>query len=392
MKGLRGWLLYGVLLAVAAAAAIASRQAPSGPSGASVDDAGPSGLRALFLYLQEGGYPVEALREPLAALPADARTLVIAAPEARELEAEELAAVQRFVEGGGTLVYLAPRPIGRRQPGLDHWLGLQRGALLRPAPLAAGAGVEDLAGATAKVWLPMGVAAETSGLRVAADEGLSTTEGWAPVAGAGEAIAVWWRRVGSGQVWALAGADLAENRRLELLDNLRFWENIAATGLLVFDEFHHRPAPPPPVSRGLSAFALQLLACALFFAYARGTRFGPPRPEHVERHRSSLEYVRSIAWLTRRARVEGELLAELAQRLRSILHDRLGIALSLGEPEVARELAARCRIPEEHYLSVMAELRRALERPEVSPREYLRLSRALAEIERVATGRAEKAG
>ena len=59
------------------------------------------------------------------------------------------------------------------------------------------------------------------------------------------------------------------------------------------------------------AVALQLLACVLAFMLAKGTRLGAARPEHKERHRSTLEYLSSFAALTRKAGVESELLAEL---------------------------------------------------------------------------------
>lgn len=390
MKGLRGWLLYGLLITLAAAAALASRQRSSASDDRpSVESTGPAGLGALYVYLQERGYPVSVQRSALTSLPEGTRTLVIAAPDAREVGSDEVEALQRFVEAGGSLVYLAPRPIAEKQPALAYWLDLHRGGPLRSPKTESALGTDDLAGATARTWLPAGAAAGTRSLRVAADESIGTRQGAAPVAGSEEAVALWWRKMDKGEVWIAAGADIAENRRLELLDNLRFWENVAARGPLVFDEFHHTAPEPPPISRGIWAFALQVMACAAFLTYARGTRLGPPRPEIAERHRSSIEYVRSLAWLTRRAKVEPELLAELAQRLRVVLHDRLGIPLALSDADAARELALRSLLPAELFLNAMSELRRCIQSGQASPREYLKLSRALAEIERTVTGRTE---
>ena len=45
---------------------------------------------------------------------------------------------------------------------------------------------------------------------------------------------------GKGEVVALAGSDLAENRRLALGDNLAFWLALASRGRVYFDEYHHQ--------------------------------------------------------------------------------------------------------------------------------------------------------
>jgi len=387
VKGLRGLAVYALLIALGAAAALSTRSAGEDPTQPSIENPRPPGLRALYLYLEESGHEVREGNLPLTELPSDTRTVVLPSPRTREISAEEVAALKRFVEGGGTLVYLAARPVGRAQARLEAWLGVEGGPSLEATEEGVPASADDAGGATARVWLPHGVASGLSRLRVQADEGLGTMEDWARVAGDVKGTAVAWRRFGQGDVWVLSGADLAENRRLELLDNLRFWEQLAVQGPLVFDEFHHHAAPPAPLSRGILVFAAQLVACAVFFAYARGSRFGPPRPVGEERHRSSLEYLHSLAWLTRRARVEGELLAELAARHRALLHERLGLSPALSDAEVARVLEERQALPAQEYLAAVSALARAQASPRPTASDYLRVSRELARVERLLTGR-----
>ena len=387
MKGLRGWAFYAVVIALGAAAALSTRSAAEDPAQPSIENAGPPGIRALYLYLKESGRAVREGSAPLTELPADARTVLVPAPHEREISEDEVAALKRFVEGGGTLVYLAARPLGRAQPRLEAWLGVDGGPALEATREGVPESADDPGGATATVWQPHGAASGLSRLRVSGDEGLGAMEGWAPVAGDAKGTAVAWRRFGRGEAWVLAGADLAENRRLELLDNLRFWEQLAARGPVVFDEFHHHAAAPPPMSRGILVFVAQLLACAAFFAYARGSRFGPPRPEPVERHRSSLEYLHSLAWLTRRAKVEKELLTELEARHRALLHERLGLAPTLPDAEVARALESSQELPAAEYLEAVAALKQVQASEPPTAREYLRASRALARVERRLTGR-----
>jgi hypothetical protein len=389
VKSLRGWFVYAALIAVGAALAVASRGGGDTPFLPSVGNAGPTGTRALYLYLKEAGRPVLEGQAPFTELPPDVRTVVIPAPTTRELERAEVEALERFVEDGGTLVYLAPRPLGRGQASLESWLELEGGPALPAGADDAIGDVEDPGGTTARVWLPHGAMAGVTRLRVAADDGLGAMPGWAPVAGREGAVAVAWKPLGKGELWAIAGPELLENRRLELLDNLRFWDQLSAAGPMLFDEYHHQAVPPPPMSSGVLVFGLQLLACAALFAFARGSRFGPARPEPLERHRSSLEYLQSLAWLTRRARVEKELVAELGARLRVLLHERLGLSPSMPDAEVALALERGRLLPADRYLAAVAQLKHALEAPKLSTREYLRVSQELARIERLLSGRSE---
>jgi hypothetical protein len=204
-----------------------------------------------------------------------------------------------------------------------------------------------------------------------------------PLAGLGSAVAVWRRALGSGEVYVLAGADLAENRRLELLDNLRFWDALAARGPLLFDEYHHQLAPPPPLSRGIWVFVAQVLAVGLLHAVSRGTRFGAARPLRQERHRSALEYVRSMGWLMRRSKVERELLPELERALRQLMQERLGIPLTLADADAARLMERGGQ----DYLEAKADLTRTHAQQAIRPADYARVARRYAHLERVVTGR-----
>src|SRR5581483_657884 len=125
---------------------------------------------------------------------------------------------------------------------------------------------------------------------------------------------LWWQQRGKGEVWLAAGPDLAESARLELDDNLAFWSAIAARGPVAFDEFHQAPKPAPPLTANLWGSLGQLLFCALVFVLAFGARLGPARPTPQERHRSSLEYVTSMAALAREGCAPGDLASEQLER------------------------------------------------------------------------------
>src|SRR5215813_6047054 len=93
-----GWVVYAVLLSLAAAAAIIAegRSAPVSLD-ASIDNSGPAGIRALYLYLKERGHDVRREDEGLEEIQEGIRTLVIPSPTARRLTTAELSSVQEFV-------------------------------------------------------------------------------------------------------------------------------------------------------------------------------------------------------------------------------------------------------------------------------------------------------
>lgn len=388
MKNARILAAFGVLIALALAVGLATREdAPDSPV-PSVDNPGPQGARALYLYLSEGGREVDTHTTSLESLPAGTRTVVVAAPQGRPVSKEEVQSLERFVHEGGTLVYFSPRELGQHQAALEAWLKLDTGPLLPASGRGLGSSLADAGGTTADVWLDAGPLRGLSALRVSQDRGVRLGHDTAlPLAGLGGSAVVWRWPLGSGEVYVLAGADLAENRRLELLDNRRFWDALAARGPLLFDEFHHTLAPPPPVSRGFWVFAAQVLAVGGLYVVSRGTRFGAPRPLRTERHRSALEYVHSMGWLMRRAKVEKDLLPELDRSLRQLMQERLGVPLGLPDADAARLLERDGGIPAEDYLDAKADLTRTLAQPAIRPADYARVARRYAHLERGVTGR-----
>ncbi len=392
MKNLRTLAVFGVLIVLALAVGLSTRtDAPDSPV-PTVENTAPQGARALYLYLREGGRAADTWLTPLEVLPQETRTVVLAAPEGRPVTEDEVSALERFVRAGGTLVYLSPRALGKHQPALEAWLDLEPGLMMPASSRGLDSALTDVGGTTVDVWLPVGPLHGLSHLRVSQDRGLRMNhEEAVPVAGLGGAVAVWRRALGSGEVYVLAGADLIENRRLELLDNLRFWEALAARGSLLFDEHHHELAPPPPFSRGIWVFVAQVLVVGLLYTVSRGTRFGAPRPLRVERHRSALEYVRSMGWLMRRAKVEKELLPELEHALRQQMQERLGIPLALPDEDAARLLEQDGGLSASEFLEAKADLMRTQAQVTIAPADYARVARRYALLERALAGRGARA-
>ena len=398
MSRLQLGLLYGTLLCVIAGTSVAFRSHSIKQESAEplIDNAGPRGAKALFTWLTESGKAPRLLDQGYEKLPPDVKTVVALEPTRRVIDDDEWAAMQKWVKAGGTFVYAVPRKVRtqflERELGLKWMIGPQARPLVstdeidegvRSAMASRGARTDPY-GADVQVLTPSRLMAGVKALRVAADDGIDTDLGKAlPLAGADEAPALLEIPMEKGSVLILAGSDIAENRRLGLGDNLRFWANLAARGPMGFDEFHHHHEQL--VGKGLAEVAgpalLQLLACAGALILARARRFGPARLLTNGRRRSQSEYVEQLARLYTSAQIDQELVEELYRSLRRGLFERLGVSATLDDHEVARRVRARAGLPEERYLSLVQALREALARG-VTRKDFLALSQAFATFER----------
>jgi hypothetical protein len=382
------WIYAGLLAVALAVGVAASQRAHPTSASDSVDNPGPAGIRALYLYLDETGFDVSRSSTFPRQIPERIKTLVISAPRLRRFVAEELAEVRLFLERGGIVVYLASKPLGVAQAELDRWLHLRQGEWLPREPSLVGGARTEKSEAAVDLWLSKSPG-DPRRLGVPSARGVEIENADAlPIAATQSTAYGWWQSARSGEIWIFAGADFSENNRIEEADNIAVWQAIAARGPMLFDESHHRLAPEAPdaARRALWIIAAQFVACACFFAYARGSRLGPPRPEIIERHRSSREYLQSIAWLTRRSRVEKELLREAMTRLRVAMQDRLGIAVSLPEDEAARALESASGIRAARMLEICQRVRRALESKALPSAQFAQFARELAQLERVIAG------
>lgn len=357
----RGPLILAVLVVLSLVASLAAQEPGADSPVPSITNQGPRGLGALATWLRESGVEVIAHDASFTELPAEARVLVIAAPAGAEVREDEVAALERFVKGGGTLVYLVPRQTP--QPVLNEWLQVHTGPV---APLVTEAGLEDVGGTTVSVTFAAGLLEGAKRLRLSADRTLRVDDE-AAVQVTSDA-AVWWIQRGAGEIWLAAGPDLAENARLELADNAVFWSHLAGKGPVVFDEFHqHVSAAALPVN--LLVTGLQLTFLALLFLWARATRLGPVRDALPSWHRSSLEYVKAMGALTRNAAVEAELVSVLKTDFRKFLRDVAGVPVDWTWEDADAELGRRQTLSQGALVGAARQT------------DFVALSQALAKLE-----------
>ncbi len=371
MSVLRRWGGYLLLLVLALIAGLAAGPDAAGSSTLPlIAHQGPQGVAVLETWLRERGRTASPITEPWNALPAGVSTLVLAEPAARPYSRAEVEVLRAFVQSGSTLVFLAPRALDA-QPHLRDWLGYEKGD---KQPLDR-ENAADVAGATTTVQLRGGPTLNTRTLRVSAARGWRcATPDLVPV---DAHSALCFHPEGAGQVWLGAGADLAENRRLDLADNLKFWAGLPAP--IAFDESHHVAVLPPSLSTNLWATWLQCGVVALAFLLGRMRRLGVARPTPKNVNRSSLEYVHTFGALTAQAGVEPELVDALRAGLRRRLHERLGLGPTLPIAVIAQELEQLQRCPASEFVALDRRLEHGAR--QAGPSEYLALSREVAALE-----------
>jgi hypothetical protein len=323
------WAALALLTVLALALGLAVKGDTQTSVVPTVTNTGPRGLKVLHTWLLESGVDVRVGRGALTDVPSEIATIVVPAPQAAPLTEDEVQALRNALERGTTVVLMVAR--GTSMHSLNGLVSL------RPGPTPELLSVpNDGAGSTLTVSTPVGALKGARTVRLSNDRSIMVTNLEAVALTSPPAI--WAMQVGAGELYVAAGADLAENARLDLADNAVFWRNLAARGPIWIDESHHAARPQMTPTVNLWATGLQFLFAAALFVAARGSRLGPPRAEPGAALRSSTEYVEAMARLTLRARVEPELVDALRRDVRLTLHERLGLSLELPDEERARAL------------------------------------------------------
>ena len=300
----------GALLALAAVVAFAVAERTTPISRPTADQNGTNGYLALSRWLGQSGVRAESFRYSALELgerePGPGHLLVSAMPHVQPLRTGEADALRSWVADGNTLllsVALDDTPAwareGRPFKDLEALTGLRFDALdgieiiprfgpeaiaLRPVD-RRDAVAGPVAGAVAGVAALQGETdARTSIWRLAPGKGAE----WQPLARTQRyrTDAIWHSRLGQGHMYLVALGSLLTNRAIGLVDNARFFANVAnahvgAGGAVIFDDFHQGLSArydPDAFFRDprLHISALVLLALWLLYLVGTWNRLAPP--------------------------------------------------------------------------------------------------------------------
>jgi hypothetical protein len=318
------------------------------------------GYRAWFEMLRNEGVRAARFQQRPVYLNDSVATLIVANNEFDALlrarlgqkfgvyEQADLAALRRWVQNGGRLVWLVDQATS---------LGLSETEITRQIRPAKPGGELQLphvikAGPTKNAALAIAVSPLTDGVHAVLGAGklripFNTDPALAPLVADRAGTVVGSYPLGKGEIIVVTDESLFENGRLASADNARLAYNLAAYGLqpgqtVAFEEWSHGYQSgdtwwailPQPFR-----VALCIGAAALLFALLGATwRFGPALVPPANDERTSSEYLTSVAMLLERAGATRTSVKDLAQiGLRSA-------ARSAGLPDDAKATAIAERL------------------------------------------------
>jgi len=291
------------------------------------------GARAAYLLLQDLGYPLYRWEESPLDLSAPSRAILILAEPSEKPSAREAAALLRFVEQGGRVLF--------------------SGGAIRsffpaaPAPRSS----SDLAWRTFPAQLPSRYTrgAQRVEMRLSSSWASLGPSQLALYSDAGSTVVVAWR-VGEGEILWWGAATPLTNAGIKRSGNLTLFLNALSTGAaeerrtIYWDEYFHGQrgslwayVARTPVAWGLLQTAL--LAAAAMFTFSR--RSGPVvAPAGVSRL-SPLEFVETLGGLYQRAGATSVAVGVSYRRLRFKLARRLGVPTSTPDATLAQAAGER---------------------------------------------------
>jgi hypothetical protein len=341
----------------------------------------PFGTLAYYSLLEESGYPVTRLVRSYNSLegPGEIGTLIIISlPPASNPDSGEIDALNRWVQAGGLLIII-DREIELEFPGniQVHTSPAYISSPVRPVqPTPLGKGVRRLSVATPSSYVTVG--------------GNSTIVDIADNLGAVVAET----RVGRGRVIFVTEPHIVANNGIAEDDNLALALNVLQVrpdGKIAFDEYHHgygagglfghnsllgyfNGTPVPWI-------IAQILLMTALLIFSRGRRFARPVPLKIERRTTNLEFVSSMANITRLARASGLAMENIYSEFRRRLCHYAGVGKETDSPRLAREVAGRSRISERSLRDLMARCERIIRGERASDSEMLNLVTRIRDIE-----------
>ncbi len=325
-------------------------------------NAKPKGVKALYLLLEKY-YRVGTLETTWNSLDAGDRLLIIVEPldKERPITKSEIAALRKWVEQGGAVLYLVTSPA--RPLDLEDTIfgdvaivegkatGEQVPPVNRHSPFTSD--VEKIA-VNSPVRLKPDASAHYETL-------FRDRQG---------ALALH-KKLGRGDLILVANSAAANNASVRQADNALFLVDVAAAtveasdGRILFDEYHHGKgfASRPTDSEGglwsslpvpLRLAIWHLLGLGALLIYNGNRRLGRPRTLPTPAYRPSTDYLGSMARLFRRAgAADIALLTLYRQFVRDLAH-ALDRPPEARPQELAQRAAQRCGVDDEALSEWMA--------------------------------------
>ena len=328
--------LLGVLIAFAALPSTPSVATPFDPRSAA-----PTGLRALWLWLEAMEFRVERNDGAAFAIPDDC-TLFLVFPNQHLYSNAEAKQLQSWVKAGGTLALIGAT-------ALDQ--ALIKTFLVEPGPAIGEllVDVDQTQPLLPDLSAPIRLSGDTETLDLsqapAAIPVLATADGQITLA---------LQPLGRGRIWhfslhhSLVNEQLRDPAQATLVPAIL--RHVVPGGRIVFDTYHLL-GPAATATEEIRSLQDWLygtplgwavffgLVATLLFLVLQGQRLGPPLPTTEElRRREAAEYVMAMANLLRRGQQRAFIAAHHKQRLKRALGRSLNVSPDLDDTAFLRQL------------------------------------------------------
>jgi hypothetical protein len=337
----------------------------------------PYGTRAFYTLLEESQYAVTRWEKRFTELrDHDPGTLiVISPPEIYNPDEEEITALSDWVESGGLLIII-DRVIKLRLG--DATIDTEAGALrsefrpLQPTPFTRGI---------------QRVAVSEYATRIKVDSRSVTYH-----IGDDLSAILADTKLGKGRVILLTDQYILANNGISQADNVSLGLNLLAdrpSGKIAFDEYHHgyghswaggglmsyfrgTPVPWMMAQAGL---------IAVLVVYSYGKRFGRPVPLRRERRTTNLEFVSSMANITRLAEASDLAMEDIYSEFRKQLCRYGGVSTKLENAKLATAVARRSSLDVRSLGELLSRCDEIAGGAPVSDGELLKLVTRIRDIE-----------
>lgn len=337
----------------------------------------PYGTLAFYTLLEESRYDVTRFEKPFTELKDhEPGTLVlITPPDVHGPDEEEFNALTKWIEAGGLLI-VADRKIdiqiGDAGIHTEYAVGKSPIRIVQPTPLTRGV---------------QRVAVSEYATRVKVDSRAVTYH-----IGDDQAAVVADAQVGKGRVVLLTDPFIVANNGISQADNVILALNLFVelpAGKIAFDEYHHGYGATT-TGQGLMSYfrgtpvpwmLAQAGLIAVLMVYTNGRRFGRPVPLRRERRTTNLEFVSSMANITRLAQATDLAMKNIYSEFRKRLCLFIGAPAKIENRKLASAAARRARLDERELASLLVRCEGVSSGDEVSESELLKLVTRIRKIE-----------
>ncbi|HXG91581.1 MAG TPA: DUF4350 domain-containing protein [Blastocatellia bacterium] len=335
------------------------------------------GALAFYTLLEESGYPVTRFERPFTELKQDGPgTLVLVSlPDSNNPSQEEFESLNEWLSAGGLLIVIdrdVHITLGDAQADTEHVFSGKDARPIQPTSYTRGVGRVQLSEYATRIRITKGAAT----YHIGDSQGAVLAD----------------VKVGNGRAIFLTDPYVVANNGIREADNVVLALNLFTdrpAGAIAFDEYHHGYGAAT-TSGGVIAYfrgtpvpwmMWQAGLIVALVVYSFGRRFARPVPIKRERRTTNLEFVSSMANITRLARASDLAMQNVYSEFRKRLCRFSALPVTAQNEKIAAAVSRRAQVGESEINHLLARCEQIARGEQVGDSELLRLVTRIREIE-----------